>query len=31
MVEFTETIPDGKNYQQWMRENVDHVADALGK
>ncbi|MCC5673785.1 zinc ABC transporter substrate-binding protein [Kocuria rhizophila] len=31
VVEFTETIPDGMTYQQWMGENVDHVAQALKK
>ena len=31
MVEFTETVPDGRTYQQWMAENVDHVAEAVKK
>lgn len=31
VVEFSETIPDGKNYQQWMTENAQHVATALKK
>ena len=31
VVEFTETIPDGLNYQQWMTQNADHVAHALQK
>ena len=31
VVEFTETLPDGQDYQQWMRENIDHVAQALKK
>ncbi|QMS57484.1 metal ABC transporter solute-binding protein, Zn/Mn family [Kocuria varians] len=31
VVEFTETIPDGQNYQQWMTENTQHVAQALTK
>ena len=31
VVEFTETIPDGLNYQQWMTQNADRVAHALQK
>ncbi|MCT2249497.1 metal ABC transporter solute-binding protein, Zn/Mn family [Kocuria rhizophila] len=31
VVEFTETVPDGRTYQQWMAENVDHVAEAVKK
>ncbi|WP_233542691.1 metal ABC transporter solute-binding protein, Zn/Mn family [Kocuria tytonis] len=31
VVEFTETVPDNRNYQQWMTENADHVAKALTK
>ncbi|MDO4918605.1 metal ABC transporter solute-binding protein, Zn/Mn family [Kocuria sp.] len=31
VVEFTETEPDGQNYQQWMTRNVEHVAEALKK
>lgn len=31
VVEFSETLPDGMNYQEWMRENIEHVSTALGK
>lgn len=31
VVEFTETIPDGLNYQQWMTQNAERVAHALQK
>ena len=31
VVEFSETVPEGHNYQQWMAENVDHVAEAVKK
>lgn len=31
VVEFSETVPDGQNYQQWMAENVDHLAQAVEK
>ena len=31
VVEFSETIPEGQNYQQWMAENVDHLAAAVKK
>ena len=31
VVEFTETIPDGLNYQQWMTQNADRVAHGLQK
>ncbi|RLY94639.1 ABC transporter substrate-binding protein [Kocuria tytonicola] len=31
VVEFSETVPEGQNYQQWMAENVDHVAEAVKK
>ena len=29
VVDFTETLPDGKNYLQWMSANVDNVEKAL--
>ncbi|MEW1808342.1 zinc ABC transporter substrate-binding protein [Pseudarthrobacter sp. NPDC080039] len=29
VVDFTETLPEGKNYLQWMGENVDHLEKAL--
>ena len=29
VVDFTETLPDGKNYLQWMSTNVDNVERAL--
>ena len=29
VVNFTETLPDGKNYLQWMSANVDNVEKAL--
>ncbi len=29
VVDFTETLPDGKNYLQWMSGNVDNVERAL--
>lgn len=29
VVEFTETLPEGRNYIQWMTSNVDAVAAAL--
>ncbi|MEZ2389291.1 metal ABC transporter solute-binding protein, Zn/Mn family [bacterium RCC_150] len=29
VVGFTETLPEGKDYISWMRENVDNVASAL--
>ncbi|WP_129658904.1 metal ABC transporter solute-binding protein, Zn/Mn family [Rothia halotolerans] len=28
-VSFTETIPDGQDYLGWMKENIEHVADAV--
>jgi zinc/manganese transport system substrate-binding protein len=31
VLEFTETIPDGKTYLQWMTQNVEDLAAALGK
>jgi len=31
VLSFTETLPDGKDYLSWMTENVDAVADALGR
>ena len=29
VVEFSETLPDGKNYQEWMRDNIDRVSQAV--
>ena len=29
VVNFTETLPDGKTYLQWMADNVDNVSKAL--
>ncbi|MCT9870203.1 metal ABC transporter solute-binding protein, Zn/Mn family [Paenarthrobacter aurescens] len=31
VVNFTETLPDGKNYVQWMSDNVESVSSALKK
>lgn len=31
VVNFTETLPKGQNYRQWMRANMEHLAAALGK
>lgn len=31
VVEFTELLPDGENYQQWMRHNIAALSRALGK
>lgn len=31
VVDFSETLPDGKNYLQWMSGNVDALAKALGR
>jgi len=31
VVDFTETLPEGKDYVQWMTANVDAVAAALTK
>ncbi len=31
VVDFSETLPDGKNYLQWMSGNVDALAKALGQ
>jgi zinc/manganese transport system substrate-binding protein len=28
-VSFTETIPDGQDYLGWMKENIEHIADAV--
>ena len=30
VAEFTETLPDGKNFDEWMNDNVDAVVAALG-
>jgi zinc/manganese transport system substrate-binding protein len=29
VVEFSETLPEGKNYQQWMQDNIDQVSQAV--
>jgi zinc/manganese transport system substrate-binding protein len=29
VLEFTETLPDGKTYLQWMQQNIDDLAGAL--
>lgn len=29
VVEFSETLPDGKNYQEWMQDNIDRVSQAV--
>jgi zinc/manganese transport system substrate-binding protein len=29
VVDFTETLPEGKGYLQWMADNVDHLEKAL--
>jgi len=29
VVDFTETLPEGQNYLQWMSANVDHIEKAL--
>ncbi|MDJ0459880.1 zinc ABC transporter substrate-binding protein [Arthrobacter sp. NQ7] len=29
VVDFTETLPEGKNYLQWMGDNVEHLEQAL--
>jgi zinc/manganese transport system substrate-binding protein len=29
VVNFTETLPDGKTYLQWMADNVDNISNAL--
>ncbi|MEV7604718.1 zinc ABC transporter substrate-binding protein [Paenarthrobacter sp. NPDC089322] len=31
VVNFTETLPDGKDYVQWMTENVESISAALAK
>ena len=31
VVEFTELLPDGENYQHWMRHNIDGLSQALKK
>ena len=31
MVDFGETLPEGKTYLQWMSGNVDALAKALGQ
>ena len=29
VLDFTETLPEGQNYLQWMSTNVDHIQKAL--
>ena len=29
VVNFSETLPEGKTYLQWMTDNVDNVSKAL--
>ncbi len=29
VVEFSETVPEGKNYVEWMRDNIDRVSQAV--
>jgi zinc/manganese transport system substrate-binding protein len=29
VVNFTETLPEGKTYLQWMADNVDNISNAL--
>ncbi|WP_458111360.1 zinc ABC transporter substrate-binding protein [Arthrobacter sp. R1-13] len=31
VVDFSETLPDGKSYLQWMSDNVDNVTKAINK
>jgi zinc/manganese transport system substrate-binding protein len=31
VVDFSETLPDGKSYLQWMSDNVDNVTKAVSK
>ncbi|MEN2738741.1 zinc ABC transporter substrate-binding protein [Microbacterium sp. X-17] len=31
VLEFTETLPAGQTYVQWMQQNIDQIAQALGK
>ena len=31
VLDFSETLPDGKTYVQWMSANVDSIKQALGK
>lgn len=31
VVDFSETLPDGKSYLQWMTDNVDNVSKAVNK
>jgi zinc/manganese transport system substrate-binding protein len=31
VVDFTETLPEGKTYLQWMTDNVDNISKALEK
>jgi zinc/manganese transport system substrate-binding protein len=31
VVDFTETVPEGKSYLEWMEGNAEALADALGK
>jgi protein tyrosine phosphatase (PTP) superfamily phosphohydrolase (DUF442 family) len=29
VIDFTETLPEGQNYLQWMNTNVDHIDKTL--
>lgn len=29
VVEFSETVPEGKNYVEWMQENIDRISQAV--
>jgi zinc/manganese transport system substrate-binding protein len=29
VVDFTETLPEGKTYVQWMTDNVDNIGKVL--
>lgn len=31
VVDFSETLPDGKTYLQWMTDNVENISNVLGK
>jgi len=31
VVDFSETLPDGKTYLQWMTDNVENISKVLEK
>jgi zinc/manganese transport system substrate-binding protein len=31
VVQFSETLPDGKTYLEWMTDNVENISTALEK